>query len=526
MPHFQPRMNFFQAVLTPPATYTAGTAATFSSPIFKMTANTGYSTANTANVIYVPGNAYKTEVLIRVADKSKVTNNATGSCIPVNLMGSWDGNNFFSLGSYTDVANGSGAISVKEELVPAHANFFRIDFVLDTTGALTTGHGIVIDLVIEDDPVQGARACFYGTSVNAVASPTFSLLTNTTSGETWSSQTFSSSSVFLIGTNTQQAISAVAISYGTITGVTAVVSVIQAGSASQYPSQVITFTGTAGGTSGNITVDGKTTAITVGDTAAAIAFKIAATTYTTTTSTENWTAKGGGVLIITGTNTKQSVAGVTVSAGSVGNVTVTATQIVAGSGSLYPQQAIVFVGGGTGLLATTTFGTVTIDGVALPVTVGTTAQTLSTTFGSVMSSATASGGLTSYGSTLTIPGNNTAAAISAGSITVPITYNDCVQKLYATAILVGTPLVGSNATIALQGSLDGANWYTVSLTNAAVSASAGTIVVNEVISNSSSAASAGAFVGNFFRLNVVDGATTGWLNSSTAYLYTAITALY
>jgi len=34
------------------------------------------------------------------------------------------------------------------------------------------------------------------------------------------------------------------------------------------------------------------------------------------------------------------------------------------------------------------------------------------------------------------------------------------------------------------------------------------------------------YAGGFFRLNVVDGATTTWTNTTTAFLYPAIVALY
>ncbi len=531
MPQYNPQFSLFKSVLTLPTATTAGTAVTFSSAIFKMTQNAGYAPVNSANTIYVPGAAYKTEVLIRVADKTKITNNATGSCIALNLMGSWDGNNYFAVASYTDIANGSGAISVKNELVPAHANYFRIDLVADTNGAIATGHGVDVDFIVMASPNQSSRACFYGSAVHNAATSTFNGACATTTGETWSTQSFSGPSTFLMGTNTQQAVAAVAISYGTITNVIGTVTVIQAGSASQYPSQVITWSGIAGGTNGNITVDGKTTAITVGDTPAAIAYKIAQTVYTTTTSTENWTATGGGVVVFTGVNTMQSVAALTASMGSVGNVTSVVTRTVVGSGALYPQQAVVFVGGTAGLQSTSTTNPITIDGIPIIIPASTTSQSISTTVAGY-SFLTASGTLAIPGNTLTLPGNRTQAAITSGSITTPISMNDIAQKLYITSILYGTPLSGSNCTLTLQGSIDGANWYSVgTLINNALAATAGTIVLNEVISNENVKVATGmnytyGYIGSFFRILINDGATTAWTNSSTAYLYIAVTALY
>ncbi len=314
MPHFQPRMNSFMSILSLPTSYSAGTAITFSSSVFKMTQNSGYSTLNSATTVYVPGNAYKTEIVVHASDYTKITNNGTGSCIPVNLMGSWDGNNFFLLQSNGGSASGASnnaTAPTKFELVPAHANYFRIDLVLDATGALVSGHGLNVDLVIMDDPIQGARVCYYGSAVNAAATSTFTLAQNATS----------------------------------------------------------------------------------------------------------------------------------------------------------------------------------------------------------------------TGSVLGLSSNLTQTAITAGSLTTPIAMNDNVQKLYIFAALQGvsTPLTGSNCTIALQGSMDGVNWYTVTITNTALAATAKTIVINEVIANTNVS---GAFIGSFFRFNVVDGGTTTWTNTSTAYLYTAITAVY
>ena len=110
--------------------------------------------------------------------------------------------------------------------------------------------------------------------------------------------------------------------------------------------------------------------------------------------------------------------------------------------------------------------------------------------------------------------------------------NNAVQKLYIFAALQGasSPLTGS-CTLTLQGSLDGANWYTVcTLTNAALAATAGTIVLNEVVCNDNVRVATGmnfayGYAGGFFRLNVVDSTAT-WTNTSTAFLYPAIVALY
>ena len=323
MPQFNPRTSLFQNVVALPASKSAG-AATFSSAIFKMTQNTGYSGAAAANTVYVPGNSYKTEIVIHANDYTKVTNNGAGSCVPVNLMGSWDGNNYFLLqsngGAGSGMSNSStSGVTFKFELCPAFANFYRIDVVFDATGALVATHGVAIDFIVMDDSVQANRVAFYGAGVHSAATTTFTALASTT-----------------------------------------------------YP-----------------------------------------------------------------------------------------------------------------------------------------------------------------GVTLAIPGNNTQAAITAGNITTPIAMNNDVQKLYIFAALQGasTPLTGANCTLTLQGSLDGANWYTVcTLTNAALAATAGTIVLNEVVCNDNVRVATGmnfayGYAGGFFRLNVVDSTAT-WTNTSTAFLYPAIVALY
>jgi hypothetical protein len=176
MSHFAPRSTFFPSVLTLPATKTAG-AFTYSSAVFQMSQNVSYSavTGSAVKTVLVPGNAYKTEVTIRITDRAQITDTFT-----LNLMGSWDGTTYVVLAAYANIANGSGAISVKNEVVPAHANFFRLDLVSNGTGALATGHGIGVDFTVMEDPVQNIRANYQGSAVHAAVAATYTQLSGST----------------------------------------------------------------------------------------------------------------------------------------------------------------------------------------------------------------------------------------------------------------------------------------------------------------------------------------------------------
>ncbi len=86
------------------------------------------------------------------ADLSKVTNN-----VVVTVKGSFDGGTtWVNLGVYTDVANGSGALSVKKEVF--YAPVMKVEVAFDATGALASGHGVALDLALVEDAEQTVKA--------------------------------------------------------------------------------------------------------------------------------------------------------------------------------------------------------------------------------------------------------------------------------------------------------------------------------------------------------------------------------
>lgn len=130
---YNPRNLLYSDVVALPATKEAG-AITYIS-----------------DVISLP-TMYKAALVLMAADLSKVTNN-----VVVTVKGSFDGGtNWVNLGVYTDVANGSGTLSVKKEVF--YAPVMKVEVAFDATGALTSGHGVELDLALVEDAEQTVKA--------------------------------------------------------------------------------------------------------------------------------------------------------------------------------------------------------------------------------------------------------------------------------------------------------------------------------------------------------------------------------
>lgn len=122
---FNPRKLFYSNAIEFPSTKTAG-ALTLLSEEFEL------------------ANTDRTHIVLSALDASKITNTLT-----VYAKGSFDsGTTWMTLGTYTDLANGAGAISVKK-IVP-YAPLVKVEAVFSSSGALASGHGIKIDVVMEE----------------------------------------------------------------------------------------------------------------------------------------------------------------------------------------------------------------------------------------------------------------------------------------------------------------------------------------------------------------------------------------
>lgn len=133
---FNPRNVFYSDVITFPSTKSAG-------------ALTLYSDEYTLN------SALKSHVVLFADDVSKITDSIT-----VYAKGSFDGGtSWMTLGTYTDLAAGSGVVTVRKEI--PYAPLVKVEVVFSSSGALASGHGIGIDLVMEEDVKQLSKDFFH-----------------------------------------------------------------------------------------------------------------------------------------------------------------------------------------------------------------------------------------------------------------------------------------------------------------------------------------------------------------------------
>jgi len=160
MSFYNNRMVLKQNIFTVPATKSAG-AMTLSSDVINVS-TIGYA-----------------RPVLKAADASKITNNIT-----VKAMGSFDGGTtWMVLGSYTNLANGAGAIYA----VGADAKYaplMRFDMVFDATGALTAGHGINVDVVLVDAYQANSSRKFFsnawtGYATQAISTTNYSSVLST-----------------------------------------------------------------------------------------------------------------------------------------------------------------------------------------------------------------------------------------------------------------------------------------------------------------------------------------------------------
>jgi hypothetical protein len=137
---FNARSLLYSDVISLPATKSAG-ALTYSSDVLSLPT------------------LYKAELVIMAADLSKVTDT-----VSILAKGSWDGGTtWVTLGTYTDVAAGSGALSVRKEIM--YAPKMKFEAVFDVTGALTAGHGVAFDVALMDDSDQSMKKNFAAADV-------------------------------------------------------------------------------------------------------------------------------------------------------------------------------------------------------------------------------------------------------------------------------------------------------------------------------------------------------------------------
>ena len=278
-------------------------------------------------------------------------------------------------------------------------------------GTTVTVDGISVTVSGGNTPLQVA---------NAVVATS---LTGGTSGETWTPTNGGGTltTVTLTGT-TAKLISPVVISMGSITGVTC--------NADILPVQNIVFVGSVVAVGTTITVDGKATTVSLGDSPATVATKVAATSYASgTTSGEAWTtSRTNAIVTLTGT-VPATIAGVAVSMGTITGVSTpayayvttpgsnTATQTTPGSnqavvvnaGSLVTNLDDIWIGGRTPITLWTessnvTYTVSTSDGTPIE------QQTGALVYGSSLSLTTVNGLTNAI--TLTAPSNYVRVSVS------------------------------------------------------------------------------------------------------------------
>lgn len=133
---FNPRNVFYSDVITFPSTKSAGALTLYSDE-------------------YALNSALKSHVVLFADDVSKITDSIT-----VYAKGSFDGGtNWMTLGTYTDLAAGSGALTARKEI--PYAPLVKVEVVFNASGALASGHGIGIDLVMEEDVKQLSKDFFH-----------------------------------------------------------------------------------------------------------------------------------------------------------------------------------------------------------------------------------------------------------------------------------------------------------------------------------------------------------------------------
>jgi len=346
----------------------------------------------------------KSSIILYADDASKITNSLT-----IYVKGSFDeGITWMTLGSFTDLTNGSGVITAKKDI--SYAPLLKVEATFNATGALASGHGIGIDVVMEEDSLQLSRKFFYDVltvPAGATESGYFDVTIDTGSKETASF---------------------------TVTG--------------------------APSTPGNITVADVTIAVLAEDDAAGVATKIAAGTYTDWDVTSDgadvlFTGKVNGNLtnvtfvdtdttgttigtITTVAGVNDPVAGTVVVAGE----TITLTDVSAANTIATQIAAHSF----TAWTASSSTNRVTLVSKALSDVTDLTA-TIGTATGVYFSSVTETQGI-AVTSSQTVLGDTLSA-----------TGYDMIKLVKVSAIGVTSSI--NNSTLLVKGSLDGTSWYNV-----------------------------------------------------------------
>ena len=124
-----PRIKFYTSAVAFPATKTAG--------VLTITGTSLYDFES-----YAYGSV---ELVLRALDKSKITDTLTAK-ISVSYDG---GTTWIVTGAYTELANGSGAVSVYKAPI-LYAPRVRVDAIFDATGALASGHGCGVDAKVSE----------------------------------------------------------------------------------------------------------------------------------------------------------------------------------------------------------------------------------------------------------------------------------------------------------------------------------------------------------------------------------------
>jgi hypothetical protein len=286
-------------------------------------------------------------------------------------------------------------------------------------GTTVTVDGVSVTVSGGNTPLQVA---------NAVVATS---LTAGTSGETWTPTNGGGTltTVTLTGT-VPKLIAPVVISMGTITGVTC--------NADVLPVQNIVFVGSVVAAGTTVTVDGKATTVSLGDSPATVATKVAATSYAVgTTSGEAWTtSRTNAIVTLTGTSVPAAIAGVVVSMGTITGVSTPAFAYVTTPGS---NQAIQVTPGSNQAVAvnagslTTNLDDIWIGG-RTPVTLWTESSnvtyTVATSDGTPIEQQT---GMLVYGSALsltTVNGLTNAITLTAPTNYVRVSVSNVLSNSY------------------------------------------------------------------------------------------------
>jgi len=125
----RPRKLTYMDVIPFPASKSAGALTINSDVMYDFTSNPGAVSAQ-----------------LVASDTSKITDS-----LAVNLQVSYDGLKYYTVAEYSDLANGTGALSVLKESAVSFAPYIKLQGVFDSSGALAADHGCQVNVEIKED---------------------------------------------------------------------------------------------------------------------------------------------------------------------------------------------------------------------------------------------------------------------------------------------------------------------------------------------------------------------------------------